>query len=34
MTPVDIGDGRHVYAAIGIDAAAVREHVAQQESSR
>lgn len=33
MTPVDIGDGRHVYAAIGIDAAAVREHVAQQESS-
>ncbi|MBK8840871.1 MAG: transposase [Hyphomonadaceae bacterium] len=34
MTPVDIGDGRHVYAAIGIDPAAVREHVAQQESSR
>ena len=34
MTPVDIGDGRHVYATIGIDPAAVREHVAQQESSR
>ena len=34
MAPVDLGDGRHVYAAIGIDPAAVREHVAQQESSR
>ena len=34
MAPVDLGDGRHVYATIGIDPAAVREHVAQQESSR
>jgi transposase-like protein len=34
MAPVDLGDGRHVYAAIGIDPAAVRDHVAQQERSR
>lgn len=34
MAPVDLGDGRHVYATIGIDPGAVREHVAQQESSR
>ncbi len=34
MAAVDLGDGRRVYAAIGADPAAVREHVAQQESSR
>lgn len=34
MAGVDLGDGRRVYAAIGADPAAVRDHVAQQESSR
>ncbi|MBI1360280.1 MAG: transposase [Alphaproteobacteria bacterium] len=34
MATVDIGDGRRVYAAIGADPAAVRQHVAQQESGQ
>jgi hypothetical protein len=33
MTAVDLGDGRRVFAPIGVDPAAVRLHVAEREAT-